>query len=899
MNGVKEILVTSKNRYLNANKWNSSLNYIELLENIMKQLFGNQFKGIYRNNQKYSKGDCFWLEDKCYCVGDNNENFQNYQLSGYKDVFFFEDTFYALNDQSEFCIIKNGNVTKHGNYELMYKDDKSEELLLYKDRHLFLYNVNTKQISNLQYVFGKKVVSMCMNSLYYYFQLEEENVIYQAPRHNTESTKYETFSAFTNTIVSIYPFQDKLYILTSGNEIEVFSCNTKSQLSVIPLSEVVSIFKSKIVVTDSTIYLYNGTNVLFAYFLENDKKITLDSKFYLSAINYNTKFLRFGSNHRLYINDSTEVSSMLDCRYAISPVDAKYLTREHSVMIFPALTDKIDFKQGIYESKNWKIENKALETIESVGVNAFSKIRHWISENYNKNTILIKFKKCETATITIQPVFKKEFSIVLQGIQYAFLDIINDVIQVTTNNSVEKITDWNFVSEEKNCFTIQGDCVIEEILVFNTVLESYKKYIVLNNTLYTDYIPSLQHALPFSKIKTDEHGNVDLKLADSSIKKTENGYKVSAKSEYTGLSTEEDNDAAFSVSGAKEMYSNINKRLNDLSATSSATGHKHKFKDLLDVPKASQETYGVTQLLTATESTSESYAATPKSIKLVNDKVKEINKLLQSSSGGLACSINNLIKDLEEEKSTRHLEDDKLEAKLNGIVKDYNSEKENFLNKQKGGVVTQPVTITNIEIQKNQITASGNSPVTYILNNDKKIYLRGVPKNDNNGILEISAGTQSVDYGSGINFGYHDVSGFHATCTISSSGDIESKHGLFKGNVNVNENISLKGDLWVTSDKRLKSHIQPIENAKEKLESLHGYSFYKRGFEKRTAGVIAQELNSVFPEAVQTRKDGFLEVDYNGIHALTIECIKELYRKNMELEDTITELQKEIKKGGR
>lgn len=30
----------------------------------------------------------------------------------------------------------------------------------------------------------------------------------------------------------------------------------------------------------------------------------------------------------------------------------------------------------------------------------------------------------------------------------------------------------------------------------------------------------------------------------------------------------------------------------------------------------------------------------------------------------------------------------------------------------------------------------------------------------------------------------------------------------------------------------------------------------------------------MFPEAVQLRKDKFLEVDYNGIHALHIECLK-------------------------
>jgi hypothetical protein len=62
-----------------------------------------------------------------------------------------------------------------------------------------------------------------------------------------------------------------------------------------------------------------------------------------------------------------------------------------------------------------------------------------------------------------------------------------------------------------------------------------------------------------------------------------------------------------------------------------------------------------------------------------------------------------------------------------------------------------------------------------------------------------------------------------------------------------------------------------------------------RGLEPgtRAAGVIAQELEAVFPELVVTDDDGIKHVDYAGLVALVLEGVKELDARVRALEATL------------
>ncbi len=94
-----------------------------------------------------------------------------------------------------------------------------------------------------------------------------------------------------------------------------------------------------------------------------------------------------------------------------------------------------------------------------------------------------------------------------------------------------------------------------------------------------------------------------------------------------------------------------------------------------------------------------------------------------------------------------------------------------------------------------------------------------------------------------------------------------------------------------TSDIRFKENIKPIENALDKIQKIGGYTFdwkddqnlkVLHGFSGPDVGVIAQEIESILPETVKTKPNGFKGVKYEKIVPLLIQAIKEL---SQEVED--------------
>jgi hypothetical protein len=120
--------------------------------------------------------------------------------------------------------------------------------------------------------------------------------------------------------------------------------------------------------------------------------------------------------------------------------------------------------------------------------------------------------------------------------------------------------------------------------------------------------------------------------------------------------------------------------------------------------------------------------------------------------------------------------------------------------------------------------------------------------------------------------------------------------------LHVNGAIYATGDVtaFYTSDQRLKKDITKINDALEKIRWLNGVSFewdhdkiadlaFVGPKPNKDIGLIAQDVEKVFPEAVTDREDGYKAVDYSKLVPVLIEAIKELsYRLNIveaELED--------------
>ena len=87
---------------------------------------------------------------------------------------------------------------------------------------------------------------------------------------------------------------------------------------------------------------------------------------------------------------------------------------------------------------------------------------------------------------------------------------------------------------------------------------------------------------------------------------------------------------------------------------------------------------------------------------------------------------------------------------------------------------------------------------------------------------------------------------------------------------------------FASSDERLKENLEPIGSAVEKVGQLTGYTFDwipMEGIHVHSGhdiGVIAQEVEKVFPEVVANRENGYKAVKYEKLVSVLIEGIKEL-----------------------
>ena len=98
---------------------------------------------------------------------------------------------------------------------------------------------------------------------------------------------------------------------------------------------------------------------------------------------------------------------------------------------------------------------------------------------------------------------------------------------------------------------------------------------------------------------------------------------------------------------------------------------------------------------------------------------------------------------------------------------------------------------------------------------------------------------------------------------------------------------------YSSSDKRWKKNIKQIESPLEKLQKLSGVEFdwiedtEVHGNVGNDVGVIAQEVELVLPQAVQTRDSGMKAVRYEKLIPLLIETIKEQQKQIDELKNKI------------
>ena len=106
----------------------------------------------------------------------------------------------------------------------------------------------------------------------------------------------------------------------------------------------------------------------------------------------------------------------------------------------------------------------------------------------------------------------------------------------------------------------------------------------------------------------------------------------------------------------------------------------------------------------------------------------------------------------------------------------------------------------------------------------------------------------------------------------------------------VSNDLSVNVDVTVSSDARLKANIVSLGATLSKLLNIDGktYTVKKNGAQK--IGVLAQEIQEVFPELVSEDKEGMLSVNYQGLIPVLINALKEQEEKIVKQQTEINHL---------
>jgi len=88
-----------------------------------------------------------------------------------------------------------------------------------------------------------------------------------------------------------------------------------------------------------------------------------------------------------------------------------------------------------------------------------------------------------------------------------------------------------------------------------------------------------------------------------------------------------------------------------------------------------------------------------------------------------------------------------------------------------------------------------------------------------------------------------------------------------------------------TSDKRLKSDIEPIKEGIEIIKKFSSYTYIKDG--EKESGFIAQEVKEVIPHIVYENNEGMLSMSDRGVLAHMHKAILQLEERLVEIEEKL------------
>ena len=162
----------------------------------------------------------------------------------------------------------------------------------------------------------------------------------------------------------------------------------------------------------------------------------------------------------------------------------------------------------------------------------------------------------------------------------------------------------------------------------------------------------------------------------------------------------------------------------------------------------------------------------------------------------------------------------------------------------------------------------------------------------NRNIVECNSTGAIADYDAR----YVDVSGDYmdGPLEIRSGSGITMRNGT---NITLDSGSEMivagTAQIRFTSDKRLKEEIKNSKPTLAKISKLRPVNYRWKDSEDRDHGLIAQEVQKVYPELVHKDEQGYLSVNYIMLTPLLIKSVQELNQENRTLKKNRTQLKEE------
>lgn len=956
---IRNLKVDSTNPFLNAEKWNGALTFSENFENIIYAILGNKFKGIYKPQNKYEINDYVWFNNRCYIITDiQNIEMNVNQINDTHNGYYYNNGYYCVKN-NKITFIKGDssrvvNMTQVDDFA--FKDSKNF-FLAYKNSTTGtkIYKIpTTGKAETINSNFSEKIKNVFLDDFYGYVVTESNKV----SKFNLDSSTSDTFFedvSFANNhdIISADVNDNFIYILNSNSDLIIVNKDDGAVATYTVRNFSSNPNLMKITTTDNmSLFIYDGDKKVNCFLLEGSN-ITFG---YEMAPGIGTIRSMNYSNENIVFNSDSIIANMVSSEYQMQEVDVRNLISNLSTVELKNSYFAIDFSEFQLNSngstlkspKGFKFDPETVKGwIYSDGTNIAQFAGYNGLQMHGTNlvydglefldkTLIVEFfsSNPNVEFLTI-PVGQKTIKLIssksqIQGSFKTEYEIYQDKVIATVtkdDKAVEVFEITNFINNPGDTvFSSENNVVVKKVLT-TEMLEQYKIDFLVN----CSYIIPDHHLNSFLPGKNkNENGASFIKVSNKSIINTATGIKVNLSSN----PEINDEEIALNTAGSKKIIDKIEQLKIDLSNNYSNINHKHKFKDLEEIPIASSSERGIVSLSSSITSNETSKAATPSAVKSAMDKAVEavnlantklvakegtvndwylkhtksvsgnIHEVFKTGKTGFFCG-SNMINGLpwgshpwKHYSVMSHANEDG----YTGIIGlDFDGDEIGFSAVSAGAMKPWARIWTSKNFDPNSKANAHNHP--YLSQNGGTIsqnlrigggYL-DIAKSGHQSMIRFDA--QSNDPGYIMHYEHYNSAIMRFSVSDDRGRDDyfswgSSPGGVFSqcaymysdGYFHTDGTIHSSGDIVAFSDKRLKKNIEPIKDPIKLAKILNGVIFDRIDINKRQTGLIAQDVLQVIPEAVVMDSNGYYSVNYGSLIGLMVECIKELNEKIEKIE---------------